>query len=84
LTEKILHKNENPQTPIKFRQNKTEKDLTIDTDGEYGESTGEISFFLHSHFSLTHTERGEKNVESSSPLCRLSCFTFIVLENDVA
>lgn len=70
-----------PQTPIKFRQNKTEKDLTIDTMGSREKYRGN-SFFSQPFF--TYSEASEKNVESSSPLCRLSCFTFIVLENDVA
>jgi hypothetical protein len=78
---KILHKNKNLQTPIKCRQNKTKKELTIDTMGNT-ENTVEISFFFSAIFHSLATEW--KKLESSSPLCRLSCFTFIVSENDVA
>lgn len=54
LTEKILHKNENPQTPIKFRQNKTEKDLTIDTMGNTEKYRGNFFLLSQPFFTYSH------------------------------
>ena len=63
---------------------KPKRDLTIDTMGNTEKYRGNFLSSFTAIFHLLTLSGTKKNVESSSPLCRLPCFTFIVLENDVA